>query len=657
MWTDNETNIDLIGFKVHADLIQNVVTDEKVLPTVLGVFGDWGGGKSSIMQMLQEELKTDPRYKDDVICLYFNGWMFEGYEDAKTALLTSILKELKNNERFGESIKDQVEDLLQRVDYMEILKIGAKSVWKYVIPVLVTVLSGGTVPAIIPVLLGSILNEKSDEKKSSEESKSDESKKDKNDSVDFSKIFNESAKKSDLLEIRKFREDFGKMLEKTNIQSLVILVDDLDRCLPERIIETLEAIKLFVLVPKTAFVIGADRRIVEHAISTRYVTKEFEELNNSRTNIETAKLEALKLITDYLEKLIQIPYQLPRLSPSEIETYINLLACQKYLTNDEDKKLILEDWKSKRSRNFYSAYQYDSIREVLGTEKINSELEKQLKWSSSIAQVITEGLKGNPRQVKRMLNMLLLRKRLAEVANIGIKDETLAKIMVLEYSHLQRFYELNEWQAAEDGHPEKLIRLEANARNEEGDVPIKPEDKLEDWQSPSMQKWLQMEPALKEVDLRDYFWLMRDRTSSTLAGVTMVSPSVRKIYDALIEGNDGQKEIESKRALELENSDREALLGLLQHQIVTSPNQRKGYEALLLLAVKKLVGAGYTYIKIVSEISPELLPVQVVPDLSRLGKEDEQYKQDTEDLLKRFAKDQKTLVGKAAEKLLKRTEK
>ena len=48
------------------------------------------------------------------------------------------------------------------------------------------------------------------------------------------------------------------MLAKTEIHSLVILIDDLDRCLPERIIETLEAIKLFVAVEKTAFVIGAD---------------------------------------------------------------------------------------------------------------------------------------------------------------------------------------------------------------------------------------------------------------------------------------------------------------------------------------------------------------------------------------------------------------
>src|SRR5690606_41561825 len=40
------------------------------------------------------------------------------------------------------------------------------------------------------------------------------------------------------------------------------------------------------------------------------------------------------LVTDYLEKLIQIPYYLPRLSASEIETYISLLFCQLRLGND-----------------------------------------------------------------------------------------------------------------------------------------------------------------------------------------------------------------------------------------------------------------------------------------------------------------------------------
>lgn len=126
------------------------------------------------------------------------------------------------------------------------------------------------------------------------------------------------------------------MLDKSDIESLVLLIDDLDRCLPERIIETLEAIKLFVLVPRTAFVIGADPCIGRHAIGTRYVKQQIGEDDSTRQ-------EEYDLIKDYLKKLIQIPYHLPRLSPAEVETYVNLLACQKFLREEGDYRRVLED--------------------------------------------------------------------------------------------------------------------------------------------------------------------------------------------------------------------------------------------------------------------------------------------------------------------------
>jgi KAP-like P-loop domain-containing protein len=152
--------------------------------------------------------------------------------------------------------------------------------------------------------------------------------------VNWSELIEANPDKPDVMSVRKFREEFEKMLAKTGISALIVLIDDLDRCLPERLIETLEAIKLFVAVPKTAFVIGADPRIVRHAISTRYVKRQLEH------TVETADVrqEEAGLVQDYLEKLIQVPYQLPRLSPSEIETYVNLLACEKLL----DAKLVLK---------------------------------------------------------------------------------------------------------------------------------------------------------------------------------------------------------------------------------------------------------------------------------------------------------------------------
>ena len=77
MWPDNETSDDLFGFRVHADLIRELILDPTVLPATIGVYGDWGGGKSSIMQMLLSDFKKDPP-DIGVATLYFNGWLFEG---------------------------------------------------------------------------------------------------------------------------------------------------------------------------------------------------------------------------------------------------------------------------------------------------------------------------------------------------------------------------------------------------------------------------------------------------------------------------------------------------------------------------------------------------------------------------------------------------
>src|ERR1019366_2304268 len=335
--------------------------------------------------------------------------------------------------------------LLKRVKWMEVAKLGLKHV---AVPIGAALITGGSAAAFAAA--GTLASKPSAE---SVEAKDDKKKY----HAQWSDLVEAAPGKPDVLEVRKFREEFADMLAKTEIHSLVILIDDLDRCLPERIIETLEAIKLFVAVEKTAFVIGADPRIVRHAIATRYVKQQIgpDAINGPD--------EQYDLVKDYLEKLIQIPYHLPRLSPSEIESYINLLACQQAL-KAPDYDRIIEHWQSSRKKNMYAAYRQSAICEALGSvDAAPAELLRQLAWSNSIADVVTEGLKGNPRQVKRMLNAMALRKQLASVAAIQIRDEVLAKLMVLEYANLPLFQQLSQWQAADNGFPIKLKALESVA--------------------------------------------------------------------------------------------------------------------------------------------------------------------------------------------------
>ncbi|MBB4383403.1 putative KAP-like P-loop ATPase [Bradyrhizobium sp. SBR1B] len=122
--------------------------------------------------------------------------------------------------------------------------------------------------------------------------------------------------------IHEFREEFRELLDEAKIEQLVVMIDDLDRCLPSTAIETLEAaIRLFLFVPKTAFIIGADEGMIEYA-----VRQHFPDLPVSSGPLPYAR--------NYLEKLIQVPFRIPALGTQETRTYVTLLLVESIVGHD-----------------------------------------------------------------------------------------------------------------------------------------------------------------------------------------------------------------------------------------------------------------------------------------------------------------------------------
>lgn len=626
MWSDNETTEDFLGFQVHADLIRSIVTDPKMLPVTIGIFGDWGSGKTSVMKMLEksfdlknyEEGSVERAKYERVACLYFNGWLFEGYDDAKSAILSSILLQLGEHKRFGPKVRDKVTSLLKSVNYMRLARLGLQSV---ALPALTAYFSGGV--SLVPSLFGaagSLVGIKKEEKKSkginSKEAATDEKKKE--EKIDWEKLIKADNTPSSLLDVRSFRDQFSELITKCEIDSLVVLIDDLDRCSPERIIENLEAIKLFLNVEQTAFVIGADPRIVRHAIATRYKPSEIQEQDNLQEPDDQGEAGD-RLVIDYLEKLIQIPYHLPRLSPAEVETYMVLLFCLRDL-KEEDAKRCLVACDSLRTRNRYSVFGYTNVKAVLGEQGVPDSLSQSLTFCATSAPLITEGLKGNPRQVKRFLNAFMLRKQLAEVAKLEhVRDDVLVKLMVLEYGHPREYRELYKWQTAEGGFPKEIQDLELTILsssegigNEEDPKKEKDTKKISpDWEKPFMRKWIAMRPRLSDVDLRDYFWISRDRLQSTFSGISMVSPIVRRILEGLISGNSGKRNIAVKSAIDLPEDERSSLLIQLEEHVHRHPDQKPGYDALQALIEKNIDGAAETLASALGKCPVKSIPPAV----------------------------------------------
>ena len=86
----------------------------------------------------------------------------------------------------------------------------------------------------------------------------------------------------------------------------MVFIDDLDRCLPAKAVQVLEAVKLFLDKPGCVFVLGADTRVTQAAV-TKYYTNEGVTGENA---------------SDYLEKIIQLRFDLPPVPDDEMGRYV-----------------------------------------------------------------------------------------------------------------------------------------------------------------------------------------------------------------------------------------------------------------------------------------------------------------------------------------------
>ena len=279
MWPDKESNIDYLNFGYLVDMVADIATNRELSPSTIGLYGDWGSGKSSLMklarQKIEEQDKSVKRGKEDgdqlkTLCIEFNGWLFEGYEDAKTSLCGAIFDALADETRFGPKVVDRAKEFLEKIDFKKILGKGVKFGLDYL-------LTGG-VGALTDLTLSSVLNSLKDSASRIESKQIEEL---------LAKL---KADEKTRTEIKNFRKEFGELLKDSKVENLVVFIDELDRCSPDTILEIFEAMRLFLFVEGTSFVIGADQRLIEYAIKSKY--KEV-----PGNNLDISK--------EYLEKVVQ----------------------------------------------------------------------------------------------------------------------------------------------------------------------------------------------------------------------------------------------------------------------------------------------------------------------------------------------------------------
>jgi len=547
---------DRLKFGTYSRVLAQVILDAD-MPLTIGVFGRWGCGKTSLMHLVEESLDNASVAREKkVFTVWFNPWHYDRDEALWRALILRVLTVLRERLLGATNVEKPLEDLpigkkkvaqtledLQASLYREVEReeIGGVTVdWEKMgrgAAGWVTRLSLGLIPG-----LGGPLSKVAEEAQ----------KKLSGDDLEtlFSAVQRQRRKvhRDQVRSLEQFRGTLEKLVE-THVAKrkrlLVVFIDDLDRCLPEKAIEVLEAIKLFLDVPGCVFLIGADRDVIEKGIRVKY--KSF--LTGLGGEVSPEELAKRLPISgdDYLEKIVQLPFHIPPLRESLVEKFVE---------------------------------------------------EHEAELPEGCAGIFCLGLERNPRKVKRTLNIfrllrLLAEERAAEGEMEEVEPQLLAKMVIILIRWHELFQDLQEY-------PNLLPELEEMWRKQETARPAgerRPAKAPEEDLAPAVKELAiasrarEEEPLLERYSrikalgrmlaqgppwfadlpleqVKEYIYLARSTTEAAEAAevdiderrwADLLSNDLTKIRAAVAEIEEGEKEIHREQLLTVMRSGRPAM--------------------------------------------------------------------------------------------------
>jgi hypothetical protein len=505
---DNPSRVDLLGFEDVVDVVQEIALRRDLDPITVGVNAPWGGGKTTVLRLLEARLGD----REDVLCLFVSPWEYDNKTDPTTALIDEVLggleAALKQNQPRFEGIKDALQKLRRRVKFAKAMKLAASS----------------ALTATLPGVRGLI------------------------------DLFDENAENKDEPSdptLQGFRTQFAELMQDPKLAPLdrvIVLVDDLDRSLPDTVVETLEAIKLFLSVQRMAFVIAADEDNVANAIGRRLATT---------GQPITAR--------HYLEKIVQVPVRVPALSREQTEEYLALLM----LDDLERVNDAVERIKATRPSPC------EHLAERLG-DVVPDERRSDLILAERLTPLLHRQTAGNPRRIKRFLNAYWLRMSFTSARGVDLQPDALAKLMLAELHYPELFGQMLSWLAAGNV-GEKVAEIERG----EGD------------HSQSVREWGQLPPDLSDEDLSQYLLLAASLRGETIEAAAL-PPDLRPLASELSQLSATKRRSAAREVGKLDDLKQAAIAGFLARSLrqQRSPDVQKALaESISALAGRAGVAA------------------------------------------------------------------
>ncbi|MGD0239103.1 MAG: P-loop NTPase fold protein [Streptosporangiaceae bacterium] len=385
------------------DLIAEALVPLLEQPTegalVLGIHGPWGSGKTTLLQAIRHEADQRQTVAPQVF-VDFNAWKFHEREALWRALILRLLAELRpvaSKEATQEL--DQLEQSLYRA-----FMVQEKGPWK--------VNWAGLVTEVITIGLSVIHLDFASKALTRQVSwlskifpkKKDEGGLGEKDIEQLGSILERTTTQRQVDQVQsieqfldRFRQVMGKL--QADGRRVYVLIDDLDRCLPEDALDIFESIKLFLDAPGCVFLVALDREVIRKGLELRYGAQ--------------ADSELLIDPDEYIEKTISISYDLPRLSDTDAGIVMDAFAPSASLS-DNEKKLVIAGLGTnpRRVKRFMNTFSFHLRLAALAYDR---------------QRPIPAGLLGeaDPRVRSRFLKLLLISYRFSGIFALAFEDQAL----------------------------------------------------------------------------------------------------------------------------------------------------------------------------------------------------------------------------------------
>jgi energy-coupling factor transporter ATP-binding protein EcfA2 len=288
---DSPSEKPALGFDQTALALKEIIEGSKP-QFVVGIFGSWGSGKTTLMRTIERELSPAK-----TISLQFSAWRYEKEPNLIIPLLDVVR-----------------EGLIRWSEQNSAFQQKALATASTIGNAIYSLLAGLSFKVGLPNALE--ISYKANESLAQARDFAEKEK-----AARVPRSFYHAA-------FRALGDSFKEFLKAGTPDRIVVFVDDLDRCLPQGALDVLEAMKLFFDLEGFVFVVGLDQSVVERSIDLKY--------RSDPTPASASDSAAYQIRgADYIKKIFQVPFSVAPVAITQLDEFLSAIYVESQLPPEQ----------------------------------------------------------------------------------------------------------------------------------------------------------------------------------------------------------------------------------------------------------------------------------------------------------------------------------